>query len=84
LDSPRLTDKLFGDQQFQACTTKKTMLRKDYVGELRIQGDADLQSRLIDTFSKLRQQEGIKHADIVTRLKEQMESALNTSTNASD
>lgn len=60
------------------------MLRKDYVGELRIQGDADLQSRLIDTFSKLRQQDGIKHADIVTRLKEQMEAALNTSTNASD
>lgn len=60
------------------------MTSKDYIARLRTRDQDDLSTRLIDTFSKLRQQEGMKHADIVTRLKEHMEAALRPSTDAPD
>ena len=60
------------------------MTSKDYVAKLRTRDQDELSSRLINTFSKLREHDGMKHADIVTRLKEQMEAALRPSTDAPD
>ena len=60
------------------------MTVKDNVGQLRAREQNALSVRLIDVFSAARQQDGMKHADIVTRLKEQMEAALRLSTDATD
>ena len=69
---------------FQQSVDPQMTTTKDYVAALRAKDGSNLSTRLIDTFRTARQQDGIKHPDIVTRLKEQMEASLRSPTDAPD